>query len=95
MSGWRRRIRGAIGMGITFRMFRSWGFKRSAVTLSMLTSGIWNNFAKLALPVLAVVPRMRSESERQREFKRSIILGLGLGTTVMVCLAVLVYSYFR
>jgi putative heme transporter len=45
---------GAIGMGITFRMFRSWGFKRSAVTLSMLTSGIWNNFAKLALPVLAL-----------------------------------------
>jgi putative heme transporter len=45
---------GAIGMGITFRMFRSWGFKRSAVTLSMLTSGIWNNFAKLALPVLSL-----------------------------------------
>jgi putative heme transporter len=45
---------GAIGMGITFRMFRSWGFKRSAVTLSMVTSGIWNNFAKLALPVLAL-----------------------------------------
>jgi putative heme transporter len=45
---------GAIGMGVTFRMFRSWGFKRSAVTLSMLTSGIWNNFAKLALPVLAL-----------------------------------------
>jgi putative heme transporter len=45
---------GAIGMGITFRMFRSWGFKRSAVTLSLLTSGIWNNFAKLALPVLSL-----------------------------------------
>jgi uncharacterized membrane protein YbhN (UPF0104 family) len=45
---------GALGMAITYRMFRSWGFDRSAVTLSMVVSGIWNNAAKLALPVLAL-----------------------------------------
>jgi uncharacterized protein involved in exopolysaccharide biosynthesis len=51
--------------------------------------------AVLALPVLAVVPRMRSDVERRREFKRRAVMNVGLGTTVMVCLAVLVYTYFR
>ena len=48
----------------------------------------------VALPVLAVVPRMRSDAERRREFKRRVVMNLGFGATVMVCLAVLVYTYF-
>jgi uncharacterized protein (TIRG00374 family) len=35
-------------------MLGSWGFSRSRITLSVLVSGIWNNFAKLGLPILAV-----------------------------------------
>ena len=45
---------GAVGIGVSAAMLRSWGFRRSLVTLSLLVSGIWNNFAKLALPVLAL-----------------------------------------
>ena len=45
---------GAVGIGVSATMLRSWGFRRSLVTLSLLVSGIWNNFAKLALPVLAL-----------------------------------------
>jgi uncharacterized protein (TIRG00374 family) len=35
-------------------MLSSWGFSKSRITVSVLVSGIWNNFAKLALPILAV-----------------------------------------
>jgi len=44
----------ALSIGLSYSMFASWGFKRSAITLALLVSGIWNNFVKLGLPVLAL-----------------------------------------
>jgi len=46
---------GAIGIAMNFAMFGSWGFSASRITVSLLVSGLWNNFAKLALPVVALV----------------------------------------
>src|SRR3954451_12912544 len=45
----------AIALGITYAMNTSWGFSRSRTSVSLLISGLWNNFAKLGLPVLALV----------------------------------------
>ena len=45
----------AISLGLTYAMNTSWGFSRSRTSVSLLISGLWNNFAKLALPVLALV----------------------------------------
>jgi uncharacterized membrane protein YbhN (UPF0104 family) len=45
---------GAVALGLTYAMLGSWGFSKSRATLSVVVSGIWNNFAKLALPILAV-----------------------------------------
>jgi len=47
----------------------------------------------LGLPVLAVVPLMRSPAERRVEFRKRIIVNLGLGSTVAVCVAVLTYTF--
>jgi uncharacterized membrane protein YbhN (UPF0104 family) len=44
----------AVGVGVVYRMYTSWGFAPSAVTLSLLVSGIWNNLAKVAMPVVAL-----------------------------------------
>jgi uncharacterized protein (TIRG00374 family) len=44
----------AIGIGMTYAMLGSWGFSRSRTTIAVLVSGVWNAFAKLALPVLAL-----------------------------------------
>jgi putative heme transporter len=46
---------GAIAIGLTYSMLGSWGFSRGRTTIGVLVSGIWNNFAKLATPVLALV----------------------------------------
>jgi uncharacterized membrane protein YbhN (UPF0104 family) len=40
---------------MTYAMNSSWGFSRSRTSVSLLVSGLWNNFAKLGLPVLALV----------------------------------------
>lgn len=45
---------GAIAVGVTFAMERSWGFTNSAITLAVLVSGVFNNFAKLGFPVVAL-----------------------------------------
>jgi uncharacterized membrane protein YbhN (UPF0104 family) len=45
----------AIALGLTYAMNSSWGFSRSRTSVSLLVSGLFNNFAKLGLPVLALV----------------------------------------
>jgi len=44
----------AIGIAMTYAMEHLWGFSRSRITLSVLLTGIWNNFVKLGMPVLAL-----------------------------------------
>ena len=44
----------AIGVGMTYGMLGSWGYSGSRTTVAVLVSGVWNAFAKLGLPVLAL-----------------------------------------
>jgi uncharacterized protein (TIRG00374 family) len=46
---------GAIAVGLTYTILRSWGFSGTDVALYVGVSGIWNIFIKLALPVLSIV----------------------------------------
>ena len=43
-----------VAVALTYSMLRSWGHRRSAATLAMVLTGLWNNFAKLALPIVAL-----------------------------------------
>ena len=45
---------GAAGVGATYAISMSWGFSVPSVTLSILVSGVWNVFAKLGMPVIAL-----------------------------------------
>ena len=45
----------AFGLGITYRMFSSWGFPRRSVALAVTVSGLADLFAKLAMPAAAVL----------------------------------------
>jgi putative heme transporter len=44
----------AVALGVTYRFYSSYGFARPAITLSLLVQGIWNNFVKLGMPVVAL-----------------------------------------
>lgn len=44
----------ALALGLTYAMNSSWGFSRSRTSVSLLVSGLWNNFVKLGTPVLAL-----------------------------------------
>jgi len=45
---------GAIAVGVTYAMYQSWGFGKAEFALAAVVSGVWNNFAKLGMPVLAL-----------------------------------------
>jgi protein tyrosine kinase modulator len=51
--------------------------------------------ATLRLPVLAVVPLMRSVKEKKLAFRKRLILNATLGMTVLVSMAVLTYTFVR
>ena len=45
---------GALGVGVNFAFFRSWGFENAAITLALLVAGVLNTFVKLGLPIVAL-----------------------------------------
>jgi putative heme transporter len=45
----------AIGTAVTYSMYSAYGFARADIALALLTAGLWNNFVKLAMPVIAVI----------------------------------------
>jgi len=45
---------GAIGVAVTLAMLTSWGFRVAAITRSAVVTGIWNNFVKLGMPIIAL-----------------------------------------
>ncbi|HEY9349721.1 MAG TPA: lysylphosphatidylglycerol synthase domain-containing protein [Acidothermales bacterium] len=45
---------GAIGIGVTYAMYRSYGFSTDAIAGQVLVSGVWNNFVKFGMPIIAL-----------------------------------------
>ena len=63
---------GALAMGVSWAMLSSWGISTADYVLYTLVSGIWNVFARLVLPVLALLvmvtvslPRCRPDRRRR------------------------------
>lgn len=82
---------GAVGIALTYSMFGSWGFSRSRTSVSLVVAGIWNNFAKLGLPVLAL---SLLALQGQPTGGRVVAAGIGFGALIaaVVALAALLAS---
>ena len=78
---------GAIGVGATYAVDMSWGFTAPSVTLSILVSGVWNVFAKLAMPVLALVLLLATGSATGKLLIPTLIgLVALIGSVIMLAL---------
>ena len=77
----------AVGIGVSATMLRSWGFRRSLVTLAILVSGIWNNLAKLVLPVVALVAlALQGRASAGRVVAAALGIGALVGCVVVFAL---------
>jgi putative heme transporter len=45
---------GYVAVGVSYTIYRSWGFSNSAIALLVLITGIWNLFMKLGLPLASL-----------------------------------------
>jgi putative heme transporter len=81
----------AIALGLTYAMNSSWGFSRSRTSVSLLVAGLWNNFAKLGLPVVALVLLAFSSSPSAGRLLAGL-LGLAGLVAVVVLLGLLLRS---
>jgi uncharacterized membrane protein YbhN (UPF0104 family) len=81
----------AIGIGINWAMFDTWGFTPPEFTLSTLVSGFWNNFVKLGLPVVALV-LLAASGDVRGSFVPAAIVGIIVLAGTIVLLALLLSS---
>jgi putative heme transporter len=44
----------AVGLGVTSRFYSSYGFSPTQIARSLLIQGVWNNFVKLGMPIVAL-----------------------------------------
>src|SRR5829696_2465197 len=44
----------AVGLGVTYRFYTSYGFGSGPIALSLLVQGVWNNLIKLGMPIMAL-----------------------------------------
>jgi uncharacterized membrane protein YbhN (UPF0104 family) len=81
----------AISLGLTYAMNSSWGFSRSRTSVMLLVSGLWNNFAKLGLPVFALALLAFSAPPSAGRLIAGL-LGVAALVTVVVLLGLLLRS---
>jgi uncharacterized protein (TIRG00374 family) len=80
----------AIAVGLTYSMNSSWGFSRNRTSVGLLVSGLWNNFAKLGLPVLSLALLAVSEPPSGGRW----VAGL-LGVAALVAAGVVLWLVLR
>lgn len=74
---------GVLAMGISWTMLSSWGISTADYVLYTLISGIWNVFARLALPVIALLIMMTVSRPQA-----GLVAGAVAGLVVLVIVAV-------
>jgi putative heme transporter len=69
----------AVGMGVSFGMLRGWGFTGRPVTLALAITGIWNQFAMLSFPIIALA--MLTLSQEQNPLLQTVAF---IGVAILV-----------
>jgi len=70
---------GALGVGVTYAMYSSWGFTGADVTRSVVVPGIWNNFVKMGFPIVALALLAATE-----DVGSGLLIGSLVGVAVLI-----------
>ncbi len=70
---------GAVGVGATYAMFRSWGFDRKDVSSALTVIGVWNILGRAALPAIAAAWMLY---EAVGTLPRQVVFSLTLGGSI-------------
>ncbi len=76
----------AVGMAASYSMLRSWRFSASAVGLAVAITGVWNQFANLLFPVVALA-LLTAANERHPALQTAALIALVILVVAIVCFA--------
>jgi putative heme transporter len=65
----------AVGMAASYSMLRSWSFPAPAVALAVAVTGIWNQFANLAFPIVALA-LLTAENQKHPALQTAAVVGV-------------------
>jgi putative heme transporter len=65
----------AVGMAASYSMLRSWRFERRPVALAVAVTGVWNQFANLAFPIVALA-LPTAENQKHPALQTTAIVGV-------------------
>src|SRR2546426_1665519 len=82
---------GFLANGITWGMYRSWGFTNGQIGLSVLLTAIWNSFIKLGLPIIAVLI-LAIQGSRKVTLLVPALIGLGILIGVVLLFALTLWK---
>ena len=82
---------GYIALGLTYGIYRSWGFSNGAITLSILVTGVWNIFMKLGLPILALAA-LAATGEATASLVTAAAIGVAILITCVVLFALILWK---
>ncbi|CAN5379419.1 hypothetical protein BH23ACT6_BH23ACT6_23900 [soil metagenome] len=83
---------GAIGVAVTYLMFRSWGFAKAAIGTSLIVTTIWNMLARLTLPVLGGLAVVLGPVDAPRSVVAAALVATGIGLLFLGFFAGVVFS---
>ncbi len=84
----------AVGMAGSYSMLRSWGFGTAPTTLAVAVTGVWNQFANLVFPVVALV-LLTGIDEDHPALRTTALIGLAVLVAAVVAFALALSSAER
>jgi uncharacterized protein (TIRG00374 family) len=81
---------GAVAIGMTYKMFSSFGFTDLEISTAVVVTGIWNLAAKLSLPIAAVALLAATGHPPQGALAAAV-----LGVVVLIVAGVALWLVFR
>jgi uncharacterized protein (TIRG00374 family) len=84
----------AVGMAASYSMLRSWGFEGRPVGLAVAVTGIWNQFANLAFPVVALA-LLTFEDEKHPALETAALVGVAVLVVALAAFALALSSEAR
>jgi uncharacterized protein (TIRG00374 family) len=82
---------GAAAVGMSFAMFRSWGYSDADVVRYTVVTGIWNTYIKLGLPVVALA-LVAIEGRANQQLAIASAIGIAVLVASIVVLALILWK---
>lgn len=83
---------GAVGSAVTFAVYRSWGFSPTAISTSLVVTGVWNVAARMLLPCIGIGALLLGGERLPRGVGASAAAGAGIALALLACFAGVVAS---